>query len=312
MTDQLAKVPVVMAFTPDFLLPAATCIQSILRNSRDTDVFHFFFLMSRPLPKEHRDLLNLLLAVRGVITYVDLENKIEPKDIDSRFTIASLFRLILPDLISGYDTVLYVDCDMIIRNNLAELYWHTDVSGYFMAGVFEATLPDQERHVINMGSIPGRYINSGLLIMNLPLLRKNAMSEKFIIGLDNDKLIFPDQDVINHYCFGKILGLAPYWNGIRTFYLEKYRDVFLKYYSNDDWLKVQEHGNVHYTGPKPWNQFTIHFDTWWKEYERLPVLIKESLQINFGLRMFGIFYKTQIGKGMIDGGRRVKQYIVNQ
>src|SRR5690606_29570522 len=143
--------------------------------------------------------------------------------------------------------------------------------------------------------------NSGFLVMNLKLLRQDNMVIKFIEASKVEGLEFPDQDVINQLCKGRIIGLAPYYNGIRTFYLPQYKTDFLNYYSEDEWQAVQSHGTIHYTGTKPWNSFTIEFATWWKYYEMLPTEIKKVGLINKKMQYLYRLYNTVLGNLFING-----------
>ena len=46
------EIPVVIAFTPNYFVPAATCLYSILKHSRDGESFRFICLSSEELPEQ--------------------------------------------------------------------------------------------------------------------------------------------------------------------------------------------------------------------------------------------------------------------
>ena len=163
---------------------------------------------------------------------------------------------------------------MIIRNDLAKLYHSVDLQDKYLGVVFESPLDFQEKRTRKLGCTPGFYFNSGFLVMNLKKLREDNMTPKFVEALKTDYLEFPDQDVLNVLCKGKVQGLPPYYNSIRTFYIPKYKPFFLKKYSEADRESVWQHGNIHYTGDKPWNRFTVEFDVWWEHYWHLPEVRK--------------------------------------
>lgn len=289
-------IPLVLAFTPNYLVPAATCLLSILDHAPKTESFHVICLLTETLPKKMVQQLAALNSKRLSFTFLDLSGTLDNIYVDTRYTVAASYRLLLPELLPDYQKVIYIDCDVIVRNDLAKLYREIDLADYYMAGVFEATLEFQEPYMMSIGCVPGQYINSGFLVMNLKLLRENNMVPKFLEASRKEGLEFPDQDVINQLCQGRILGLSPYYNAIRTFFLPQYKRDFLKYYTKEDWEAVQQHGTVHYTGSKPWNSFTVMFRLWWAYFEKLPRDIKGSLLVSRKYyRLYKIYNNPLLG-----------------
>ncbi|MFD1771940.1 glycosyltransferase family 8 protein [Sphingobacterium suaedae] len=306
------SIPIVLAFTPNYFVPAATCILSILKSAKSTDHFHFICLLTEPLSPSYMDKLVRLVGDSAVFSYINLEGALSDIYVDEKYTVAASYRLLLPTILMDYEKVLYVDCDMIFRTNLADLYRDTEMGAQYMAGVFEATLDFQEAYLESIGCQPGHYINSGLLVMNLHALREDQMVDKLLHAAKADYLEFPDQDVINQLCHGRIRGLPPYWNSIRTFWLPQYKAAFLKYYTEADWLNVQKTGNVHYTGAKPWNTFTIGFAIWWDHFEQLPAEVKELMVVPKGLYWLSKMYRNPVGRRLIDGSRHLYRRLRNR
>ncbi len=210
--------------------------------------------------------------------------------VDPKYTLAASFRLLVADLFPQYDKLIYMDCDMIIRQDLAKLYREVDLGDNYLAGIIEASNPYQCKGIERIGAKVGQYINSGFLVMNLKLLRQDDMSQKFLEALRVDYLEFPDQDVLNTVCLDRILALPPRYNGIRTFMLEDVKDIFLQYYTEADWESVYREGTIHYTGQKPWRAYTLKFEYWWATYFRLPKAVREGMEVNRKmLRMYRLF-----------------------
>lgn len=294
------KIPLVIAFTPNYFVPASVCILSVLKHSDSRDYFHMICLLTEPLPDQMQRQLERLGGDRVQYSFINLDGKLNGIYVDDKYTIAASYRLLLPDLLPEYDKVMYIDCDVVVRNNLAKLFRETNLGDNYLAGVYEATLDFQISHMNAIGCKPGNYINSGFLIMNLGLLRADNMTEKFITASNSDYLEFPDQDVLNQLCQGRITGLPPYYNSIRTFFLPQYKSAFLSYYAEEDWKAIQEHGTIHYTGSKPWNVFTVKFDHWWRFYKLLPLEIKQQGIVNKKIyRLFKV-YNTFMGRWLID------------
>lgn len=301
MCRSTGKIPLVLAFTPNYFIPAAVCILSVLKHAEPADYFHIICLLSEPLPDRMQQQLRRLGGNRAHCSFIDLRGKLQGIYVDEKYTIAASYRLLLPDLFPGYAKVLYVDCDMVVRNNLARLYRETELGNNYLAGVFEATLDFQVAHIKAVGCEPGKYVNSGFLLMNLKQLREDNMVDKFLAASKSAELEFPDQDVLNKLCRGRILGLPPYYNGIRTFYLPRYKSDFLKYYTEEEWDRINAQGTVHYTGTKPWAAFTVQFDVWWAYYAQLPREIRKEEQVNGKVKCLAKVYRTPLGGGLVDG-----------
>lgn len=293
-------VPLVVAFTPNYFVPAATCIYSILENMHTEDHLHVICLLSEELPERLKQKIRTLGEGRACYSFVSLKGRLQDIYVDAKYTEAASYRLLLPDLLPEYDKVMYIDCDMIVRNDLARLYHSIDLGTNYLAAVFEAPMDFQMEHLKTIGCAPSEYINSGFLIMNLELMRRDGMVQKFIEASKADYLEFPDQDVLNQLCRKRILGLPPYYNSIRTFYLPQYKQFFLQRYTEQDWANIHRHGTVHYTGAKPWNHFTVEFQLWWQYYEQLPDEIKEEWKINRKIYFLSRICRTSLGACMIN------------
>jgi UDP-glucose:(galactosyl)LPS alpha-1,2-glucosyltransferase len=298
---KMYSTPLVIAFTPNYFIPAATCLFSVLKHSEPSDKYEVIVLLSESLPQKMTQKLQQLGDGCMTFRFINLKGQLSDIYVDKKYTVAASYRLLLPELLPEYDKILYVDCDIIVRNNLAQLFNSVDLKDNYLAGVYESTLDFQIPHLNNIGCKSGKYINSGFLIMNLAKMRQDKMVTKFIEASKADYLEFPDQDVLNVVCKGQIMGLPPYYNSIRTFYLPQYKKFFLQKYTEQNWEAVQSHGTIHYTGAKPWDRFTVEFSIWWRYYDALPKEIKKGEMIN--KRMYALYklYDSFIGGLLING-----------
>ncbi|MFD2557059.1 glycosyltransferase family 8 protein [Sphingobacterium tabacisoli] len=293
------RVPIVMALTPSYLIPTSVCIVSMLASSDEKDCFDIILLLTEDLTVGEKSALQLLAPERINFEFLIMSDMDLDIYVDEKFTIAASYRLLIPDLLPELERVIYVDSDMIIRQNIAKLYREVDLSDHYLAGVYEATLDFQEEYIKGIGCEPGKYFNSGFLMMNLTKLREDDMVSKFLKYAKNDQFQFPDQDVLNQLCNDKFLPLAPVYNSIRTFFIEDYKGDFVRYYSEKDWDDVKVCGTVHYTGPKPWNSFSVMFDLWWEYYRKLPKELKAFSEVSKLLSSFSRVYKISMVKSTV-------------
>jgi len=111
------------------------------------------------------------------------------------------YRLAAPYLLpESLDRVLYMDVDTVVINSLMDLY-QTDFEGNYFMGCTNTKVPLQKFNQVRLGidvekDVP--YINTGVLMMNLPLLRENLNFEDICEFSEKKKqmLILPDQDIL--------------------------------------------------------------------------------------------------------------------
>jgi len=133
------------------------------------------------------------------------------------YSLAAYYRFFIETAFPQYDKAIYLDCDVILLNDIAKLY-DTDVSDYLVGAVYEQNTdrsPVFTSYVEEIIGIPhNTYFNSGVMVMNLAKFREEKVQEKFLWMLDKyhfDSLA-PDQEYLNVICHGKVKYLPNGWN----------------------------------------------------------------------------------------------------
>lgn len=302
--------PLVIAFTPNYLVPAAVTLRSIVDATESADDrYEVICLVSEEIPQRQKEELERLVDGRMSFTYLPLKGALDGYYVDPRYSEAASYRLLLPELLPELEKVLYIDCDVVVRQDLAKLFRDTELGDNLLAAVYEAPIEKQSERWSALGCDPNRYFNSGFLILNLAQMRAEGTSAKLLEALKADYLEFPDQDALNVVCRGRVLPLSPVCNSIRTFFIPRYRKEFEAQYSAELWDKVQCEGSVHYTGGKPWNLFTVQFGQWWKVYRTLPSEIKGEWTPNRKVKTLADIYGTKAGRWCIDTARSISRRI---
>jgi lipopolysaccharide biosynthesis glycosyltransferase len=122
-------------------------------------------------------------------------------------------RIFLPELLPGIDRVLYLDVDTIVMDDLGPLF-ETDVLGSYVAAV---TNVFQLNHLHRLGALgiddPRDYFNSGVLLMNLDLMRRDDCSAAIRdYARAGRSMLWPDQDALNAVLGKRRVHLHPRWN----------------------------------------------------------------------------------------------------
>ena len=293
-----------IAFTPNYFVQAAALLRSVLDASPDGR-FHVVCLLPTEIPERMKGKLQRLGGKRLSMEYILLKGRLQDVYIDPRYTEAASLRLLLPELLPELDKILYLDCDIIVRQDLAKLWDQTELGDHYLAAVYEAAIEGQAERFRALGCDPAKYFNSGFLLMNLAKMREEKVTEKLLEACRVPYLEFPDQDALNQVCQGRVLPLSPLYNSIRTFFIPRYKRDFVRQYSEDLWKQVQKKGTIHYTGGKPWNLFTVQFRAWWTVYDSLPAEVCEEWRPG-KMAFFWKIYQTPAGRAL-DLLRNVKQ-----
>ncbi len=114
------------------------------------------------------------------------------------YTLLRLLADLIPDI---PDKILYLDIDMMAGDDISKLY-NIDISNYEYAAVKE-----------KYGSkiISTDYINAGMLLMNMKMIKETHLLEKARNLIKTKKMLFADQDAI-YRCTTKKLILPKIYN----------------------------------------------------------------------------------------------------
>ena len=230
------------------------------------------------------------------LEYLSLKGRLDGYYTDARYSEAASFRLLLPELLPDYEKILYLDCDVVVRQDMGALYRNTDLEDNYLAAVYEAPIEGQADRIRALGCIPGQYFNSDMLLMNLKQMREEKVSARLLKACEKDYMEFPDQDALIQVCQGRVLPLCPVYNGIRTFFLPQYKNDFCEVYAVELWQKVQKEGSIHYTGNKPWVILSVIFKEWWKVFYSLPNGFRGLLKVKPTVKCLSIIYRVGLGR----------------
>lgn len=138
-----------------------------------------------------------------------------------RFGAEASFRLMAPTLLAGVRKAIYLDCDLVIQRDLAELFdvelgdnllgatRDADTAGIY-AG-YDTCVRSHIDHVVGLAD-PYTYFQSGVLLVNLEQMRASCPLDAMLDFAHNNRLRWPDQDVLNHVARGRYVRLDTRWN----------------------------------------------------------------------------------------------------
>ena len=130
------------------------------------------------------------------------------------YTQETYYRLMAADLLPGGGQDLYLDCDIVVLEDVAHLY------AVDMGDALLGMVPDPPHCGPGMSSKLGVDVdltfNAGVLLCNLAEWRKIGLYEKSMAALERfqGRLLYQDQDALAIVCSRRTMALDRRWNGM--------------------------------------------------------------------------------------------------
>jgi lipopolysaccharide biosynthesis glycosyltransferase len=165
------------------------------------------------------------------------------------------YRLMLPELIDKkVERVLYVDCDIIFRGSIKELF-EINLKNNIIAAV-EDVLSPYAPLIEELGYSPELYyFNSGVVLIDVPKWLNNDSTSKCIEFINSSNVTHPDQDALNAVFNGKWLRLHYRWNFLSNFHTNYIKKEH--FYSDLTCKSRYSPIIIHFSGIKPWQNNCI-------------------------------------------------------
>ena len=234
----------------NYVSPCLILLQSIFDNN-DNDITVWYLHTSLSV-KNKKTIQKLEMKNGGKLNLIRVKDEIfENAPINGYFTKEMYFRILAANLLPNtLDRVLYLDSDIIVKGNIDKFYnqdFSRNDTEYLFVVCADQGLNNfhvSERHQRLGIPMEKTYFNSGVMLMNLEMMRREMdLSNVFNFISDNyEKLKLPDQDLLN----------ALYYNHVLLDDEQQY-NLMVDSYSSTSYKKFRAAKIIHYAGPrKPW------------------------------------------------------------
>ena len=201
----MRNIPIFLSSDNNYAPFVATTIASICDN---TKAFCDFYILDGGISRKNKENIkklkmrfkNFSIEFLSINQEVEFKN-IEYKNFSKYISISTYNRFLIPRLKPKLDKILYLDVDIIVKNDISELY-NTDLKDYLLAAVPEniTSSLDRLRYTRDLNlSIEHKYFNAGvLLINNRQWLIQDVLKDVFNTEHRyRNKLKLADQDILN-------------------------------------------------------------------------------------------------------------------
>ena len=218
--DNKQVIPIFFAVDDGYIPFLAVSIQSLVDHASDENQYVIKVLYTN-ISEENKKNISKYERENISIEFVDLnyyiekiKDKLYTRDYYSKTTY---FRLFIPNLYPQYNKVLYLDSDITILSDVADLY-NIDMGDNLIAAAPDDVIQtievfqDYAEKVVGVADYRN-YFNAGIIVMNLDELRKFDFQEKFLYLLSTVKFsVAQDQDYLNRLCKGRVKLFSNTWN----------------------------------------------------------------------------------------------------
>ena len=281
-------------------------MQSLICNIKSSQKYHIY-IVTRNINFVDISYLKIFEKENIKIHFInadDIFEKTKNLFIDRHLSIAAYWRYFLPYIIPNIEKIVYIDCDTIICDDIQKLY-NIDIRNNFIAGCVDIAvnqcdfgdfkLAKDKLSLFDFNEF-SKYINSGVLVINIKKWKEERISEKLLDISKQNKFIFHDQDALNIICKDKIYYLSERWNFTTHVAPEIYSISTQNNMQNR--ILNWDIGIIHYPGKfKPWNSYQGLLVNIWFMYANInPFFCNEKKISKFNIKQYYFIVKCFIKK----------------
>ena len=247
----------------------------------DPEGVYTVYVVNNTLTEEDFASLSALLPRTELVNVQVPEDLLQNAPVSDRYPTEMYYRLFAARYLpQQLERILYLDPDLVVLHSLRSLY-QIDFDGKLFAAashIESRTFRELNRRRLHL-SEHAKYLNSGVMMMNLALLRKES-PQTIIDYIQSHKatLLLPDQDVLNALYADRTVPLDPLVYNLGEKYL-RLKNLHLPPAEKLtlDWVRSNT-AIVHYYGRnKPWKEhyrgsLGIFYHEWEQQLDRKSVV----------------------------------------
>lgn len=302
MLRKQPSVPIVLLSSSYYVPYLGVCIKSIMQHSSPLN-YYDIIVLEKEISDYDQKLLKDEFSDYGNISlrFFDPSKRFDGIDLyvsSEAYSVEAYYRILIPWILEGYKKAIVMDCDVIVKADLANLFC-VDVDGFCAGGVRDIVYQgmlgggqidylEYAKNEMKMKD-PYNYVNTGVMLLNLTEVRK-CYTEEFIIKYTSThKFRIQEQDILNVLFEGKWKYLDTKWN----FFL-KMNDwvATCLQFAPEKSLKAYKQAEenpyiIHYANqPKPWdNPGVIQSKEFWavaRQTQFYEIIICRMIDIRVG------------------------------
>ena len=312
---KLNSVITVLAINDIYVPYISALIESIIQNAEQKRPYEIFILTTNISLKNQENLKNQIKNdKRFFIEFINVNEFIKDKKLNiySHLSIETYFRFFIFDLFPDIEKVLYLDSDLIINSDIADLY-DINIDGKYLAAAKDIDIAgllnfekDKGIYIKNVIGYQGKdeYFQAGVILFNVQEIKKKISTENLFKIAQKRKWYWMDQDILNYVFKGNVLYLNQQWNCImnwKNLIEGMCRMDILKLAPKqlfNEYLEARKNPFIiHYAGnQKPWEYPKADFSDYFWKYAKNSIYLSQILKQNkskFKKKLFKLLNKIK-------------------
>lgn len=207
------SIHIAFACDDNYVKPLLVAMTSVLSNTSSHVVVH---ILDDGISQRNRSQITRLAEhFEAHVDFLEIDHAwLLNFPADSRLAKTTYLRLKLPSCLPDVPRCIYLDADLFVRHDVAEL-WHFDLRGMAVAAVKDivADFMEEGKRLLRIGD-DHIYFNAGVLLMDLDQLREIRLEEQAIAfaAAHPERITVVDQDILNFLLQGRVAYFDLEWN----------------------------------------------------------------------------------------------------
>lgn len=265
-------IPVVLISSNEYVPQTTTTMTSVIENCTEKQKLKFHILSegirNKNKVKIEKHIKQLGCNIEFTEITPQMTARYSPFPRPKHVSLNTFVRLSIPEIFAGYDKILYLDSDILVRKDISELF-NTNIKEKCI-GLVEDVANTYHTNRL-WGEKTSNYYNTGVILFNASLMRKENYFENInnTIQINGGKYRLCDQDILNDVFRNSIQKLDTKWNHHHEFH------GMLRYFVPSDRKEYEQNSSdpsiIHYVGSeKIWynsstRPYQDEYFKYWKE-----------------------------------------------
>lgn len=219
MQSAKPMIPIFFAVDDNYAPYLAVSMRSLIDNASPDYQYNIYILIDKLNEFNTTVLCNMAtdnVSVETINVTKKLDALGDMLHLRDYYTKTTYYRFFIPALFPQYERGLYLDCDIVVKGDISQLY-NVPLGDNILAAAPEEIMLMVDvfgTYVEAVLEVPrNEYFSAGILVMNLEKMRRVALEEQFVDILGRRTFrVTQDQDYLNVLCRGDFLMLDSGWN----------------------------------------------------------------------------------------------------
>lgn len=300
------NIPIVLVCSNEYVPYLSVYFRSLLDYTKQENNYDIIVLQKRITKQNQIKIKEMCSKYNNVsIRFYNPKSNVTFYIAQDAYCEEAYYRIFSPWYLPHYKKAIVMDCDILVRRDLADLY-NINLDCYYAAGVIDAVFqgmlngwaaPDTKKYAEEEMKLknPYHYLNTGVMLIDFDKMRKFFSKDELLSFALKSHFRCQEQDVLNVILEGHVKFLELAWNCyVRSGDFVTYGLKWAPHQVYEEFQTAIANPNlVHFVAyPKPWLDPTIEYgQEFWLVARRTPyyeTLLFMLMESRYGSPIYNI------------------------